>query len=270
MLQLAVQKGDVVTVTAPGLYPQPVQRSFLFSLGAFLANLVQPAAPAPAGTEAGHSRRGLPLLHLGVAAGLPALAQLGGGVPKGYLRVLVFDRDSALVSQQIRQLSSAALNNYESLRLQVLLPQDGYVTAYVGNESDADVYFDDVQVEHRQGLQGQETHYDPTGLELAGLAPPSPGIRDLNNYRFNGKELQTDLGLNWTHQDWRFLDPQLLRWHAVDPEVENGQESWSPYAYNNYTANDASRCWAATPPLRAVTRTSTRSPCTGASGPWRS
>ena len=53
----------------------------------------------------------------------------------------------------------------------------------------------------------------------------------MNNYRFNGKEFQADLGLNWNHQDWRFLDPQLLRWHAVDPEVENGQESWSPYSF---------------------------------------
>ena len=68
-------------------------------------------------------------------------------------------------------------------------------------------------------------------LELAGLAPPSPGIRGLNQYRFNGKEFQADLGLNWNHQDWRFLDPQILRWHAVDPLIEIGQESWSPYAF---------------------------------------
>ena len=49
------------------------------------------------------------------------------------------------------------------------------MTAYVGNESNADVYFDDVSVTLGQGLQLQETEYDPAGLELAGLAPPSPG-----------------------------------------------------------------------------------------------
>ena len=92
----------------------------------------------------------------------------------------------------------------------------------------------------------QETQYDPAGLELAGLAPPSPGIRGLNNYRFNGKEFQADLGLGWNHQDWRFFDPQLLRWHAVDPEIENGQESWTPYSFgydNAVRYNDADgRC----------------------------
>lgn len=145
--------------------------------------------------------------------------------------MLVFDKDSALVSQPVQALSQAARGGYEPLDLQVIVPQDGYVTAYVGNESDVDVLFDDVTIEHRPGLRVQETQYDPAGLELAGLAPPSPGIRGLNNYRFNGKEFQADLGLNWNHQDWRFFDPQLLRWHAGDPEVENGQESWTPYSF---------------------------------------
>ena len=76
-----------------------------------------------------------------------------------------------------------------------------------------------------------KTEYDPAGLELAGLAPPSPGIRCLNQHRFNGKEFQADLGLNWNHQDARFFNPQLLRWHVGDPEVENGQESWTPYSF---------------------------------------
>lgn len=115
--------------------------------------------------------------------------------------------------------------------MRLVLPQDGYVTAYVGSQSDVDVFFDDVQVEHRPGLQVQETQYDPAGLELAGLAPPSPGIRGLNNYRFNGQEFQADLGLAWNHQDARFFNPQIFTWSVVDPDIENGQESWSPYAF---------------------------------------
>ncbi|MBD2768831.1 hypothetical protein IC235_13125 [Hymenobacter sp. BT664] len=145
----------------------------------------------------------------------------------------MFDADSNLLSQQTQQLSAAALNNYEALRLQVVVPQDGYVSAYVGNESNVDVFFDDVTVEHRQGLQVQETQYDPTGLELAGVTGTTPGLKPLNQYKFNGKEFQADLGLNWNHQDWRFID--LARgpvWLSVDPEVENGQETMSPYVFN--------------------------------------
>ena len=167
--------------------------------------------------------------------------------------MLVFNAGSALVSRQTQQLTSAALNNYEPLRLRVVVPQDGYVTAYVGNESEVDVYFDDVTVEHRQGLQVQETQYDPMGLELAGLTRPTPGLKPLNQYRWNGKEFQADLGLNWTQLDWRMVDPQIGGgFHVVDPEVENGQEHMSPYVFgfdNAVRYNDPDgRCPGGCPP----------------------
>jgi RHS repeat-associated protein len=232
LAQLGVQKGDTVRVSAFGYYPQAQTRSFWFSLGSFLASLVGQQPSAPVGGDPSRGRKNLPLLQVGVAVGLPALLQ-NGNVPLGYLRLLVFDKDSALVSAQTQQvqLTQDANGGYEPLRISTIVGQNGYVTAYVGNESDVDVFFDDVSVEHRSGLQVQETQYDPAGLELAGLAAPSPGIRGLNNYRFNGKEFQADLGLAWNHQDWRFFDPQLLRWHSGDPELENGQESWTPYSF---------------------------------------
>ena len=69
-------------------------------------------------------------------------------------------------------------------------------------------------------------------MELAGLTRDTPGLKPLNQYRWNGKEFQPDLGLNWTSLDWRMVDPQLGGgFHVVDPEVENGQESMSPYAF---------------------------------------
>ena len=230
LTQLGVQQGDTLTVSAYGLYPQAQQHGFLFSLGSFLAGLFHPAQAPPPGFEASR-RKDLPLLQVGVAAGLASIPQLSGGVPQAYLRVLVFNRDSALVSQQSQQLTQAAQGNYERLRVQLVLPQDGYVTAYVGSQSDVDVFFDDVSLEHRAGLQVQENQYDPWGLSLAGLDYSAPGIRGLNNYRFNGKENQLDLGLNWNHHDWRFFDYQLGRWHVVDPKVEDGQEVWTPYAF---------------------------------------
>ena len=166
------------------------------------------------------------------SATLTALTQLPSGVPKGYLRVLSFNEDSVLVDQRTVQLSAAALNNYEPLQTgPLVVQQNGYVTVYVGNESAADVYFDDVRIEHRQGLQVQENQYDPFGLDLAGVSGAAPGLPLKNFYQFNGKENQLDLGLNWNHQDWRFYDYQIGRWHVVDPEIENAQESWGPYSF---------------------------------------
>jgi hypothetical protein len=50
------------------------------------------------------------------AGNLAALTQTSNGVPKGYLRVLVFNQDSVLVDQRTVQLSPAALHNYEVLQ----------------------------------------------------------------------------------------------------------------------------------------------------------
>ena len=232
LTQLTVQKGDSLRVSAPGLYPQKVNNSsFAFSLASFVAGLLQPA-PAGAPPRADGSRRGgLPLLQVGLsAASLTAVSQLSGGVPKGYLRVLVFNQDSVLVDQRKLQLSKDALGHYEVLSDTVSIRRDGYVTVYVGNESAADVYFDEVRIEHRQGLQVQENQYDPAGLELAGLATPSSGIRGLNNYRFNGKEFQMDLGLAWSNYGARMYNAQLGRWHVIDA-ASSVTPSCSTYLY---------------------------------------
>jgi len=229
LTQVAVQKGDTVTVSAPGYYPQATSsNSFAFSLASFVAGLLQPPPGAP---RLDGRRGGLPLLSLGVSAGLPALVQASGGVPQGYVRLLVFDADSNLVGSQTRQLSQAARAGYEPLQVQVIAPQDGYVTAYVGNESNADVYFDDVTVTHGQGLQVQENQYDPFGLDLAGVSGAAPGLRLKNFYQFNGKEQQNDLGLNWSDYGARFYSSDVAHWTIIDPLAEN-MRRWSPYVFS--------------------------------------
>lgn len=93
------------------------------------------------------------------------------------------------------------------------------------------MFFDNVTVEHRQGLQVQENHYDPFGLDLVGLSR-SPGLKDLNQYSWNGKEKQAEFGPNWHDHGWRFYDPALGRWVVTDPDAEEAdQESWTTYQF---------------------------------------
>jgi len=73
----------------------------------------------------------------------------------------------------------------------------------------------------------QETHYYPFGLRLKGGAWQQSGA-SRNKYLYNGKELEgEDLGLKWYHYGARFYDPQLGKWHAVDPVDELN----TPYGY---------------------------------------
>lgn len=68
----------------------------------------------------------------------------------------------------------------------------------------------------------QEVHYYAFGMRIEGLGTVSD-----NKFLFNGKELTDDFGLQWYEYGWRMYDPQLGRWHRVDPV----DELLSPYCY---------------------------------------
>jgi RHS repeat-associated protein len=75
--------------------------------------------------------------------------------------------------------------------------------------------------------------YYPFGMEIQrgfGHNQPPPGNLLNNRYLYNGKEYQDDFGLNWYDYGARFYDPQIARWHSVDPLAEKYYQ-WSPYNY---------------------------------------
>ncbi len=52
----------------------------------------------------------------------------------------------------------------------------------------------------------------------------------LYKYKYNGKELQDELGLNMYDYGARLYDPAVARWFAYDPKAEVNQ-NWTPYRY---------------------------------------
>ncbi|MDX2248538.1 MAG: RHS repeat-associated core domain-containing protein [Bacteroidia bacterium] len=70
--------------------------------------------------------------------------------------------------------------------------------------------------------------YYPFGLRMAGenTLVASPG----NEYLYNGKELQTELGLGWYDYGARMYAPDEGRWKGVDALAEK-YVGWSPYNY---------------------------------------
>ena len=69
--------------------------------------------------------------------------------------------------------------------------------------------------------------YPDTGVELV----PMPAVANASyNMKYNGKSLETELGLNFYDYGARNYDPALGRWMNVDPLAEKSRR-WSPYTY---------------------------------------
>jgi RHS repeat-associated protein len=79
---------------------------------------------------------------------------------------------------------------------------------------------------NESGTATQETHYYPFGLEMAGLGTTG----STNKYTYNGKDKQTEFGLDWLDYGARMYDAAVGRWWTVDPMAEKFYPA-SPYSY---------------------------------------
>jgi RHS repeat-associated protein len=78
----------------------------------------------------------------------------------------------------------------------------------------------------------QENHYYAFGLGMEGEWQKTNTAGDQNRYRYNGKELNEELGLYDYGARW--YDPAIARWTSIDP-LADSYASLSPY---NYVANN--------------------------------
>ncbi len=113
------------------------------------------------------------------------------------------------------------------------ITQNGTIEVELFNYNTTPTYFDDWHIELTENSKPeivQEVHYDPWGLVMedesyfASVSPANGA--DL----FNRKELQTYADLNLYDYHWRQYDPQLGRFHVIDPSADK-YHAHSPYAY---------------------------------------
>jgi RHS repeat-associated protein len=158
--------------------------------------------------------------------------ETGTTIPKAYVNYIFLDEQFKYAGGGWSRVGAGGtVKQHWTDGLQnINVPKNGYVFVYVSNESNFDVFFDNLQVVHKPGPLLEETHYYPFGLTMAGISSKAAGKLD-NRKKFNhGTELNTDLGLDWYETTFRGYDPQIGRFHQIDA-LSAYNPSWSTYSF---------------------------------------
>jgi len=243
-ITLKVTTGDVINIYGKSVWHSngPVANDAGHLLSTVLTDFINVFAGGSAVTVGGKGTATGTLLNGSTAFTTPLSTYLNNGVPtpgtgpKAYINYLFFDEQFKLVAINSTQYSpvSSTENNVISHNLNVTAPKNGYIYIYCSNESNQDVYFDNLQVTHQRSQLLEEQHYYPGGLSMVGISSRAYG-KLANSFGYQGKEMQSGefydgSGLDEYDFEARFYDQQLMRWHNVDPVDQYG----SPYvAMNN-------------------------------------
>lgn len=233
---LAVMPGDVITVQ---VYARAYEnKGSEGNLDGFAAALLSAfGLPAPVGGESGTASSALQAWGSLVAANE---GENGNSVwPQGWLNVLSFDKEYNFIpgSSAFQQLDGEYVQSFGDtdkhphmlMSRTVTIKEPGYVYIYVANEGavEQNIYFDDMSITHTKSKIVQANDYYPFGLTFNSYSRENSTA---NDYKYNGKEEQTELGLGWLDYGARMYQPEIGRWQHVDAKSEK-YHPISPYVY---------------------------------------
>lgn len=141
--------------------------------------------------------------------------------PKAYLNYILFDEEFNLVDFGFDQVGEAAASAHELLSLHVKVQQRGYLYIYLSNENNklVDVYFDDFKIVYHTAVEQRDDYY-PFGLTYNSHARENITPQ---NYKFNGKEEQHELGLGWVDYGRRMYQSELGRFSTPSASLVRGR-----------------------------------------------
>jgi|GEM_PF-6378767 len=158
-------------------------------------------------------------------------------VPKAFVTILLFDNNYNLLDATWDQITSTGAQTsatvkqppHDLLSATYKVKEPGFAYIFLSNEHPmfVDVYFDDLTLTHTPSPIVSASDYYPFGLAFNSYARENTTPQD---YKYNGKEEQTELGLGWLDYGARMYDPAIGRWMAIDPLAEIGRK-WGPYTY---------------------------------------
>ncbi|GAA4930331.1 DUF6443 domain-containing protein [Mucilaginibacter defluvii] len=154
--------------------------------------------------------------------------------PKAYINWILFNDQLQYVDGGFSRVGDQndIKDHYSDLQ-NIAMAKNGYLYIYCSNESNEEVFFDNLQVVHTRGSLLEENHYYPFGLTMAGIS--SRGAGSQNKIKLFSKEIQSNeftdgSGLEWYDYGMREYDQQVGRFFRIDPIAEKFLEL-TPYQY---------------------------------------
>lgn len=140
--------------------------------------------------------------------------------PKAFLNYVLLNEDMKVIDGQsgALQVNADCEANWGTLEMEneIVVGSNGYLLAYMSNESAVEVAMDEFLITYSRGKLLEESHYYPHGL-VASVGSSTPLA---NRYSYQGKEMQTEVGMQLMDFHLRQYDPQIGRFMGVDPMDE--------------------------------------------------
>ena len=233
---LKVMAADKVSIRAESFYNLPVGGT-----GSPLTIALTELLIAFAGSEALSGKGLSPTDIAGIGTNTTRINDLlgtstGSTTANAHLNWVLFDDQFRYVTGDVDliQTGGGYKNHTKFISNPISISRNGYLYKFISNKSNLEVFFDNLGVTHYKGPILEETHYYPFGLTMDGISSRAL-LKTENKYKFGGKELNNEefsdgSGLETYDFGARTYDPQIGRWHTIDPLADQ-MRRFSPYNY---------------------------------------
>lgn len=151
-------------------------------------------------------------------AGLGAVTP-NTGAPKAYIQYILLDNNFGYESSVGLPVTSNE-NVWQTLALNKTVHEDGYLYAYLVNESNIDVFFDDFTLQILGTRVIRSTDYYPFGAVAKQWDNKDQAQQEAYRHGYQGEYSEKDEETDWNTFELRMYDPLIGRFLQVDPESQ--------------------------------------------------